>query len=112
VLVDRGQKVLALPFVFLGLLFTYAVVAAWAVGSFHVFMSRATHENYLPLLVWSYGVACGPWAALTEKERRSGGSNSGAIVSTSLGVAYLVTALVVIFGNAAPMTWLAIFLAI
>lgn len=111
-LINRGQYVLALPFVLLSQLFTYGVIAAWCVAAFHIFMSRAGHQSYLPLLIWSYGVAVGPWGALSERERRSGGGEAGLMATFFVQIAYVVTALVAVFGTSSPITWLTIFLGI
>jgi hypothetical protein len=111
-LINRGQTVLALPFILLSQLWTYGIVAIWCIASFHYFMSHADHRTYIPLLIWSYGVAVGPWANLSQREMRAGGGEAGLMATFFVQIAYVVTGIALIFVTAYPMTLLIIFLSI
>ena len=109
----RGGVALASPFILVTQLLIYGIVAAWSIAAFHIFMSKADYQTHLPLLIWSYGVAVGPWAALTARDRQSGSGGASTIASFFLQIAYVVTGLVVIFAHTTtPIMWLQIFLAI
>ncbi|MBI5528062.1 MAG: hypothetical protein HY897_17155 [Deltaproteobacteria bacterium] len=80
-LAARGRSFLAFPFVLLGQVWAYAVVCAWCLGVFFFFTSRTGPGTFWPLLIWSYGVALGPWMYMAEKEERSGAANTSRITS-------------------------------
>lgn len=111
-LISRGHNVLALPFLLLTQLWTYGIIAIWCIASFHYFMSNADHRTYIPLLIWSYGVATGPWANLSQRELRAGGGEAGLMATFFAQMAYVVTALALVFVTAAPMTLLIVFLSL
>jgi hypothetical protein len=48
---------------------------------FWLFLSRATPGTLIPLALWSYGVASGPWTYLSAKDQQAGG-NEFSIMST------------------------------
>lgn len=111
-LVTRGHNVLALPFLLLTQLWTYAIIAIWCIASFHYFMSNADHRTYIPLLIWSYGVATGPWAGLSQREMRTGVGEAGLMATFFMQIAYVVTGLALVFFTTYPLTLLIIFLSI
>lgn len=98
-LVEKGKRFLALPFILLSQLYTYAVITAWCMFVFYIFMSRANQETFWPLLIWSYGVALGPWMYMAQKEQQSGTGDFSAMTTFFAQVAYIVVALVVILGS-------------
>jgi len=113
-LAERGRNILALPFVFLGGLYVYAVVTAWCVLVFYFFMRHANADNHLPLLIWSYGVATGPWSFLASKESQGGGdAGVGANFATFFAqVAYVVMGLVFLFTRANLLELATVFAAV
>lgn len=111
-LVGKGKIFLAIPFLLLSQLYTYAVITAWAMFVFYFFMSEASRDTFWPLLIWSYGVALGPWMYMAQKEQQ-GGTGDGSVMTTFFAqVAYIIVALVVIFGSATLIDLAAIFGAI
>jgi hypothetical protein len=98
-LVERGRTLLALPFLFLNELYTCAVISIWCLFAFVLFMSRATHSSFWPLLIWSHGVAVGPWQYLAYQDAR-GGNEFSAFTAILAQVAYVVMALALILGVA------------
>jgi hypothetical protein len=61
----------------------YAAVVATVFCSlvFWLFVSRATPGTLIPLALWSYGVASGPWTYLSAKDQQAGG-NEFSMMST------------------------------
>ena len=64
----------------------------------------------IPLLIWSYGVATGPWANLSQREARAGGGEAGLMATLFVEIAYIVAGLALVFVTAYPMTLLILFL--
>jgi hypothetical protein len=60
-------------------LYTAALIAAWGIGILYFFASRATAHSIIPLLIWSYGVASGPWSFLASKDQQGGGNEYSAM---------------------------------
>ncbi len=110
---SRGGAALASPFILLTQVFIYGIVCAWCIGIFHVVMSKADDQTYIPLLIWSYGIAVGPWAAMTARDRQSGSYAASAMASFFVQIAYMATGLEVLFMPATTsIIWLKTFLAI
>jgi|HigsolmetaAR201D_1030396.scaffolds.fasta_scaffold10813_3 hypothetical protein len=99
-LMEKGKTFLAFPFLLLSQLYTFAVITAWCMFVFYFFMSRAGQDTFWPLLIWSYGVALGPWMYMAQKEQQGGTGDASAMTTFFAQVAYIVVALVVIFGSA------------
>jgi hypothetical protein len=78
-LAERRHTGLAVPFTFLTITWTHVVISAWALAVFLVASAHLTQANFWPLLLWSYGVAVGPWSYMAAKEQTSaeGGLGSG-----------------------------------
>lgn len=96
-LAERGKTILALPFLFLSGLYTYAVVTVWCVLVFYFFMRHANHTNLWPLLIWSFGVATAPWSYMASKEAQGGSGAGSAFATFFCQVAYVAMCLVFVF---------------
>lgn len=95
---DRGQRVLAYPFVFLAGLYNTAVITVWCGWTLAFFAQRADGSSMIPALLWAYGAATGPLAYMTQKEGQGGGDNTGATITTyfaQLGFVIMVGAALV-----------------
>jgi len=103
---------LAFPFLLLSQLYTFAVITAWCMFVFYFFMSRTGQDTFWPLLIWSYGVALGPWMYMAQKERQGGTGDASGMTTLFAQIAYIVMALVVIFGSATLIDLAMIFGAI
>lgn len=94
-------------FVFFGALsnlYTFALITIWCCGLLFLYVRGATASSLIPRLIWSYGVATGPWAYMASKERGSEGEGFASSVSTFLAeFAFLVIMLLVIF---TPITFI------
>jgi len=67
--------------VVLSTLYTALVMTVWCVASLWVFGVFATSKNVVPLLIWSYGVAVGPWADMARKDQAGQGGNMFSMIS-------------------------------
>lgn len=94
---NKGITLLAAPFVLLGSLYTASLISGWCLFIFGFFLSRADYDNYFPLLIWSYGVALGPWMYLAKKEMQSGSSGGEMISIFFAQIAYIVIAISAVF---------------
>jgi hypothetical protein len=95
-LYDKGQRVLALLFGGLALLYVYGLITAWCVAVLWYSMERVTIANLLiPTFLWSFGVAIGPWAYIASKE--DGLGSSFTIFFAQVG--YLTTGLMILLGH-------------
>ena len=102
-LIEQGRRGPAMVLAGISNLYTAALVAAWGIGILYFFASRATAHSIIPLLIWSYGVAIGPWSFLASKDQQGGGNGYSAISTFFLQVGYVVAiALVLVSGSLAP----------
>lgn len=72
-------------------------MSAWCLGIFVFFMSRADSDNHIPLLLWSYGAALGPWMYMAQKEQQAGSPGGETITIFFAQVAYITIALMLLF---------------
>ena len=76
--------IFASPFIFLGALWNWFVMAAWGVVSFGIMFRYLVNDNHLndnllPYSLLAYGMATSPWFYMQSKEASMGGEeNSGA----------------------------------
>lgn len=95
------KRRLGLAKLFAGLssLYTSALIAAWGAGVLLFFGTRAAPNSAVPLLIWSYGVATGPWGFLASKDQQAGGNEYSAMATFFLQVGYVVAAVVLLAGG-------------
>jgi hypothetical protein len=60
-----------------------------------LFLSNAREQAFWPLLIWSYGVALGPWMYLAHWDQGSEAGDYSAWTTLFAEVSYVVTGLVV-----------------
>jgi len=65
----------------LSTLYTALVMTTWCVASLWLFGMSATSKNIVPLLIWSYGVAVGPWADMARKDQAGQDGNIFSVTS-------------------------------
>src|SRR5436190_21504771 len=67
-LFDRGHlilgSILALPVS----IYTTFIMVAWCHGIFNTFLDMSSPRTVVPTLLWSYGVATGPWSYMAQRE--------------------------------------------
>lgn len=92
----RGKTFVFVCLLALGSLYVLTLVTIWCCGILFLFVKGATASSLIPRLIWSYGVATGPWAYMTSKYPQ--GEGLASIVATFFAaLAYLVIMLLVLF---------------
>jgi hypothetical protein len=102
-----------LPFHFFALLsslYTVAVIALWCGIVLYFFASQADSSSVIPLLLWSYGVATGPFAYMASKEGDDAFASIAATFFAQVG--YVVMVLLVLFFRVTLIDVLTVFLLI
>lgn len=99
-LLNKQRPFFAFPLLLLGYAYTCAVISAWCIFIFAIFMTRADADTFWPLLIWSYGVAMGPWQYMAQKDEQSGAGDASAMTTFFAQVAYIIMAVVLVFGGA------------
>ena len=89
-LFERGKQGVGAVLAGVSSLYTSALIAVWGIGILFFFASRATADSVIPLLIWSYGVASGPWSFLASKDQEAGGNEYSAMATFFLQVGYVV----------------------
>lgn len=101
---ERGKTIGLVLFGALGSLYTLALITVWCCGALFLFVKDASAASLIPRLIWSYGVATGPWASMALKEEGPEDQGSAATFAAFLAQpAYLVIMLLVIFSS---ITWI------
>ncbi len=111
-LMEKGRPGLAAPLIFLSQLYILALMSAWCLSVLHGFMWRADESNFWPLLIWSYGVALGPWMFLAKKDSQFGddATSLGSTLTTLCAqIAYLITMALMAFGVRDLQTHIVVF---
>ena len=96
---EKGKTFGLVIFGTLSSIYILAVITAWCCGILFLFARNATPHTIIPLLLWSYGLATGPWAYMAGKESRGGESEGFAsTLATFLAqLAYLTIMILVLF---------------
>ncbi len=92
---ERNWNLPGYFFLLLSTLYTVSIMVVWCVGVLVFFMSRATAETYIPLLIWSYGIGVSVWSWLAKKD----GSDASVISSFFAQIGYVVMMGVVLVSN-------------
>jgi hypothetical protein len=95
---ERGNTFGLMFFGALSSLYTIGVITAWCCGVLFFFSKNLTQASLIPTLVWSYGVAIGPWAYMSSKEQHGGAGSFASTMATFLAeLAYVVIILLALF---------------
>ena len=109
---EKGNNLGFYFFGFLGALYTVAVLTAWCIVVLYFFARQADSDSIIPILLWSYGVATGPIAWMTQKATQGGGGEGAIICSFFAQVAYVIVILAVLFFGVSLMDVIVLFGAI
>jgi len=96
--VERGKKLLGALLGSLSVLYTVALITIWCIWVMWLFVSSATESSLIPLLVWSYGVALGPWMWLAQKDQQGGGNEFSTLTTFFAQAAYILGMIMFFFG--------------
>ena len=72
---ERGGviRIVVLPFMIVGHLWTYLVMTAWGFGAFIMVLKGVSmDDNVLPYGLWAYAVSTSPWSYMAQKDIQSG----------------------------------------
>ena len=96
---QKGKTFGLVCFGALSSLYILAVITLWCCGILFFFLRDATASSLIPRLLWSYGLATGPWAYMASKDAQGGGSEGFAsMFATFLAqLAYVTIMILVIF---------------
>jgi hypothetical protein len=104
-----AARIASYPLMFVGLLWTFAVMSAWALWWFAYFLNRADPSSLVPMLLLAFSVATGPWAYMAQKEAQ-GGNDHSSFTTFFLQLACALTFVMLAFAGARPFTALIAFL--
>lgn len=91
-------------------IYILGLAAAWCTFVLFHFLNAATPSTYVPLLIWSYCVATGPWSYIASKEQSGdGGGDGSATIVFFCELAFLVVMVALLFTSLSLLTVLTIF---
>ncbi len=96
---EKGNLFAMYILAFLSNLYVIAVVTVWCVAVLYFFAKRADANSIIPMLIWSYGVATGPWAWMAQKEQQGGGGFASVVYAFFSQVGYMVMVLAVLLAR-------------
>lgn len=92
-LASTGKKLLQYISAVLSTLYVGTIIVVWCTVILLVFLGRASPRNTIPMMLWSYEVATGPWAYMASKD----GDNTYSMISTEFAEIGYAVVLVMIF---------------
>jgi len=105
---EKGKTLGLVFFGALSSLYVLTLITLWCCGVLFLFMRDAHAANFIPRLIWSYGVATGPWAYMASKDESDEGFGSTFAVFLAM-LGYLVLMLVVEFSGISLLGALKVF---
>ncbi len=96
-LLKKGSFAGSVFFAILSNLYVVAIITVWCAAVLFVFASNSSSVNLIPRLIWSYGVATGPWIYMASKDSSDGGVSSSMIAVFFAELGYFVVMIVVVF---------------
>ena len=109
---EKGIVWLFYIFAFLSSIYVVALMAAWCGAVLYFFAIRATSDTWLPILIWSYGVALGPWQWMAQKDAQGGGGEASMASTFFAQVGYVVMILMAILIRVTIADLLSVFIVI
>lgn len=109
---ERGKTAGLIVFGALSSIYVLALITIWCCGVLYLFVNNADAGNLIPKLIWSYGIATGPWVYMASKEEYSSDEGLASFLTTFLAeLAYLVIMLLIIFSSLTLLKAIQIFAA-
>jgi hypothetical protein len=106
---EKGKTIPTIFFITLSNLYVIAVITLWCCGILYLFAKGVTTTSLIPRLIWSYGVAVGPWAYMASKEQQSGEALGPTIAAFLAALAYVVIMIIVLFSRITLLQALEVF---
>jgi len=95
---EKGKSFGLVFFAALSSIYTMGLITVWCCAVLFYFVRDATATTLIPLLIWSYGVATGPWSYMASKDQGQGGEGFASTMATFLAeLAYVVIILLILF---------------
>jgi hypothetical protein len=92
VLMKNKRPIISAILLFLGCLWTYVVMYLWC-GVIFSRMVEGAEGHMIPLALWGYANAVGPWGYMASKDREASGSTI-AVFAAQLGCAAMMVAVI------------------
>ncbi len=97
---EKGQMAGLMFFGALSSIYVLTLITIWCCGVLYLFVNNADAGDLIPKLIWSYGIATGPWVYMASKEECSSDDGFASFLPTFLAeLAYLVIMLLIIFSS-------------
>lgn len=96
--IQKGRKLLGMFLGSLSVLYTYALMTVWCVWIMWLFTDSASDRSFIPLLIWSYGVALAPWMWLAQKDQQGEGNEYSILTTFFAQIAYIVGMIMLFLG--------------
>jgi hypothetical protein len=98
---ESGRTTIGALVVSLAVVYTTVVVIVWSYLMLRYFYARVSESSEIPLLLWSYGAATGPWAFMASKDQQGqdGGNPNSMFAVFFLSLGYICCMLALIFGD-------------
>jgi len=87
---NKGYKLPAYFMSFLSQLYNSALVTVWCCYILFFFLNNSDNSSFLPLLIWSYGVATGVWKLLAYSHKKNDNSVYYLITTFFAQIAYVL----------------------
>lgn len=109
---EKGIMFLFYVFAFLSSIYVVVVMTAWCGAVMYFYAERATSETWIPILIWSYGVALGPWQWMAQKDAQGGGGEASIATTFFAQIGYVVMILMAMFMRVTILDVLSVFVVI
>ena len=109
---EKGIVFLFYIFAFFSSIYVVALMTAWCRAVLYFFAMRATSDTWIPILIWSYGVALGPWQWMAQKDAQGGGGEASMATTFFAQVGYVVMILMAILMRVTIADLLSVFIVI
>ena len=97
---EKKQMALGTIFGFLNLIYTIALITFWCLTIMLYFINSSNERSLMPAIIWSYGVALGPWMYMASKENQGEGRNEfSALTVLWTQISYII-AMIMFFSGA------------
>jgi len=94
---EKRHTIGSVCFVALSNIYILSVITLWCCGILFLFVRDATASSVIPRLLWSYGLATGPWAYMASRDAQGSDSQASAsMIATFLAQLGYVTIMILV----------------